>query len=176
MTTFGKWITRCSTVCAMVAAVLLLAAIGVLTWMVLVRSLGYQNSWELETSIEMMVIAIFLGAPYTLHTGGHVKMEILEAVLPESARHAVRFVAQSTGLAVCVYLAWSGLQMTMDAYRAGERALGVWQPLVWPKYASVPLGMGLTALQYLAEMRWPVVRRRAPAAALPTPTLEKSHD
>ena len=176
MTTFGKWVTRCSTLCAMAAAVLLLAAIGVLTWMVLVRSLGYQNSWELETSIEMMVIAIFLGAPYTLHTGGHVKMEILEAVLPESARQAVRFAAQATGLAVCVYLAWSGFLMALDAYRSGERALGVWQPLVWPKYASVPLGMGLTALQYLVEMRWPRLHRPAPATARPAPTLEKLHD
>ncbi len=173
MTTLGKWITRCSMACAMVAAALLLAAIGVLTWMVLVRGMGYQNSWELEMSIEMMVIAIFLGSPYTLYTGGHVKMELLENILPGRAREVLRFTAQAVGVAVCLYLAWSGLLMAVDAYRSGERALGVWQPLVWPKYAAVPLGMGLTALQYLVEMRWPCLRRDNAAAALP---LEKRYD
>ncbi len=145
-------IGRISTACAVAAALMLVASILVITWMVTYRALGYQNSWELETSIDLMVAAVFLGSPYTLMTKGHVGMELLEAVLSERGRRRLALFGHAVGLCVCLYLAWTGLGMALDAYRTGERSLGVWQSLMWPRYASMPLGMGITALQYLMEI------------------------
>ena len=42
--------------------------------------------------------------------------------------------------------------MAQHAFITGERALGVWQPLSWPKYATIPVGMFMTALQYVTSM------------------------
>ena len=147
-----RWITWVSKGFAVLSAALLLAATFIITWMVFKRSIGMQNSWELELSIELMIVAVFLGSPYTLATGGHVKMDLLDAVLPKSIGHKVSLVAQLAGCLICFYLGWKGLGMAHHAYVIGERALGVWQPLVWPKYASIPVGMFVTSLQYLVQM------------------------
>jgi TRAP-type C4-dicarboxylate transport system permease small subunit len=149
----GDMVDRLSVACAVVAAALLLAAILTVTWMVFYRTIGYQNSWELDTAIMMIVGAVFLGSPYTLRTKGHVGMELLDAVLDERAKQRFAVGGQLVGLLVCLYLAWVGLHMTIDAYQSHERALGIWQALEWPKYAAMPIGMGLTALQYLVEIQ-----------------------
>ncbi|HJV54021.1 MAG TPA: TRAP transporter small permease [Noviherbaspirillum sp.] len=146
-------IDRLSLFCAYIAAALLLASILIVTWMVVYRASGYQNSWELETSIMMMVGAAFLGSPYTLRTKGHVGMELLDAVLPPGAKRGIALLGHSVGFVVCAYLAWVGLHMTVEAWIANERSLGVWTAPEWPKYAAMPVGMGLTALQYLVEMQ-----------------------
>lgn len=149
---FNRWITRASTVLAVIAAVMLLVATLIITWMVIERSIGMQNSWELEISIELMIGAIFLASPFTLATGGHVKMDLLDAILPESVKHKLAFAAKLAGCLICLYLGWEGLRMAQHAFMTGERALGVWQPLSWPKYATIPIGMFMTALQYISSM------------------------
>ncbi len=153
MRTLNAWIERLSLACAVFAGTLLAASILVIAWMVAYRTLGYQNSWELETSIDMMVAAVFLGSPYTLRTKGHVGMELLEALLTDSGRRRLAVFGQSIGMLVCLYLAWTGFGMTLEAYHSGERSLGVWQALLWPRYAALPVGMTLTALQYLVEIQ-----------------------
>lgn len=161
---FDRWVTRAGTAMAGAAALLLLAATLIITLMVAKRAVGLQNSWELELSIELMIGAIFLASPYTLATGGHVKMDLLEAILPERLKHKLAFAAKLAGCLICVYLGWKGLLMTQHAFVTGERALGVWQPLAWPKYATIPLGMFMTAAQYASQLYQDLqVRRALPA-------------
>jgi TRAP-type C4-dicarboxylate transport system permease small subunit len=158
---FNRWVSRASIALAAVAAALLLAATLIITSMVFKRAVGMQNSWELELSIELMIAAIFLASPYTLASGGHVKMDLLDAILPQGIKHALAFVAKLAGFLICLYLAWEGLGMAQHAFATGERALGIWQPLAWPKYATIPVGMGLTALQYVSSMHQQFGLRRA---------------
>lgn len=161
MNLFNRLIERLSLLCAFVAAGLLFASILTVTWMVIYRTSGYQNSWELETSIMMMVGAAFLGSPYTLRTKGHVGMELLDAVLSDRARRTLAVAGHAVGLAVCAYLAWAGLHMTVEAFHANERALGIWQAPEWPKYAAMPIGMALTVLQYVVEIQKSLIRKPA---------------
>lgn len=158
---FNSWVRRASIALAALAAALLLAATLIITLMVVKRAIGMQNSWELELSIELMIAAIFLASPYTLASGGHVKMDLLDAILPKGIKHKLAFLAQLAGCLVCLYLAWEGLRMAQHAFVTGERALGIWQPLAWPKYATIPIGMGLTALQYVSGMHQQFGLRRA---------------
>ena len=146
MDNFDRWVTRVSGFLVALSAILLLAAMLIITMMVIERNIGIQNSWELEISIELMVAAVFLASPYTLAAGGHVKMDLLESVMPESIKRKLVFAAKAAGCLICLYLGWGGWQMTWHAYVTGERELGVWQPLAWPKYAAVALGMFITAL------------------------------
>lgn len=149
---FHSWVSRAGIALAAVAAALLLVATLIITSMVIKRALGMQNSWELELSIELMIAAIFLASPYTLASGGHVKMDLLDAILPDRIKRTLAFVARLAGCVICLYIAWEGLRMAQHAFVTGERALGIWQPLAWPKYATIPVGMFLTALQYVSGM------------------------
>jgi TRAP-type C4-dicarboxylate transport system permease small subunit len=149
---FNRAVEGLGTVCGVAAAALLFAAILVISWMVLARALGLQNYWELQTSIDFMVMAVFLGSAYTLRSKGHVAMELFENALPEKARRRLQIIGQLAGLAVCLYLAWVGFRMTAGVFQSNERALGIYQPMLWPRYAAMPVGMFLTALQYVVEI------------------------
>jgi TRAP-type C4-dicarboxylate transport system permease small subunit len=150
---FDRWVGKASLFLAALSAILLFAATLIITWMVFERSIGMQNSWELETAIELMIAAIFLGSPYTLATGGHVKMDLLESIVPGRIQRKLSFLAKLAGCLICIYLGWTGLSLALHAFVTGERTLGVWQPLVWPKYATIPIGMFMTALQYVVDIR-----------------------
>lgn len=150
---YDKWVTRVSTALAVVAAALLLAATLVITWMVFARTMGIHSFWELELSIELMISAIFLGSPYTLASGGHVRMDLLSFILPPQLQTIVSFTAKLAGFLICFYLGWKGLGLAYNAFISGERGLGIWEPLVWPRYATIPIGMFWTCAQYVVFMR-----------------------
>jgi len=148
---FCREVRRAGTALAICAAGLLLVATVAISLMVAKRTMGLQSTWELTLAIELMVAAIFLGSPYTLATGGYVSMDLLSGVLAVRACRYWQMFLRLAGMGICLYVAWEGLRLTLDAWHSAERAIGLWQPLVWPKYATVPIGMLLTALQYAAD-------------------------
>jgi TRAP-type C4-dicarboxylate transport system permease small subunit len=158
---FVDAVNRLSLACAVLAAVFLSIAILIICYMVLIRSLGSPTHWEVEVSIYLTVAATFLASPYTLHTGGHVAVDLWTSFLPKGAARAVHVVLALVGMAVCLYLAWVGLRLAIEAFASDERSISMFRPPTWPLYAMLPLGTGLTALQYVADL----VGSAAPAAA-----------
>jgi TRAP-type C4-dicarboxylate transport system permease small subunit len=145
-------VTRLSTVLAVIAAALLVIGMMTIVYMIVNRSLGNASYWEIEFSIYLIVAAVFLGSPYCLATHGHVSVDLLTAFLPPRASRIAGLVAALIGLAACAYLAWIGWELTWNSLVTGERSESLWRPLKWPLYASMPLGLGITVLQYVAEL------------------------
>lgn len=152
MAGFVRAVDRLSFLCAIVAAALLTAAAFLITWLVIWRSMGNSAYWELELSIYMMVMATFLGSPYCLRTKGHVAVDLLTAYLPERWSRRFNVFVIALGFAICVFLAYEGWELTHDAYLKGEGTGSIWNPRKWPLYSAMPIGMALTALQYVAEL------------------------
>lgn len=161
MRSLTRAVGRLSDVCAVIAAVLLAASVLVVCYMIVNRTLGYSSYWELEASIYLMVGATFLASPYTLRTGGHVAVELVPGLLPDGLRRGFLFLLKIVGFIVCVYLAWEGWQLAHEAFVSDERSTSMWRPPHWPMYAMMPIGMGLTALQYLCEILDPGAGRPA---------------
>jgi TRAP-type C4-dicarboxylate transport system permease small subunit len=149
---FVRAVYRLSTACAALAALMLLAAALVITWSVFYRAMGASTYWEIEFSVFMMVGSLFLASPYCLATRGHVGVDLLTHYLPARHARAVALAIAMVGLAVCVYLAWAGAQQTLHAFAIGERTESTWAPPKWPLFLAMPVGLGLTALQYVAEL------------------------
>ncbi|MDT3680832.1 MAG: TRAP transporter small permease [Burkholderiaceae bacterium] len=145
-------IDRLAIALAVVAAVLLVLAALVITWSVFWRATGHSTWWEIEFSVYMMVASLFLASPYTLKTQGHVGVDLLSHYLPQRLRFRVAVVVAVIGLLVCAYLAWLGAELAWDSYLKGETTGSTWAPQKWPLYAMLPLGLGLTALQYVVEI------------------------
>ncbi|HEY0877118.1 MAG TPA: TRAP transporter small permease [Zeimonas sp.] len=137
---------------AVVAAVLLVLAALVITWSVFWRATGHSTWWEIEFSVYMMVASLFLASPYTLKTRGHVGVDLLTHYLPQRLRFRAAVVVAVIGLAVCLYLAWLGAGLAWESFLKGERTESTWAPRKWPLFAMLPLGLGLTALQYVVEI------------------------
>lgn len=143
---------RVSVACAAIAAVMLAIAALVITWNVIYRAMGASTYWEIEFSVFMMVGSMFLASPYCLMTNGHVAVDLLSHYLPRRAARGLGIATAVLGLAICAYLAFAGAELTIDSFGRGESTESTWAPYKWPLFLSMPVGLGLTALQYIAEL------------------------
>ncbi|MGH6612366.1 MAG: TRAP transporter small permease subunit [Burkholderiaceae bacterium] len=165
MAGFVRTMDRVSVFCAVVAAVLLAAAALVVTWSVIYRAMGASTFWEIEFAVFMMVASLFLASPYCLATNGHIGVDLLGHYLPRRGAHVLGVITAVIGLGVCIYLTWRGGILTFEAFERGERTESGWAPYKWPLYLAMPVGLGLTALQYVAELM-------RPSSAVITPPIE----
>ncbi|UEM04626.1 TRAP transporter small permease subunit [Skermanella rosea] len=163
-------IDRLSISCAVVASVLLASAVVIVCYMVVIRTLGYSSYWEIEASIYMVVAATFLASPYTLMTRGHVSVDFLPWMMGQRAARVIQAGIAVVGIVICLYMAWLGWHLTLEAIASDERSTSMWRPVKWPLYVMMPIGLGLTALQYLAEI-FRSASDEAPAKA-PLPRME----
>jgi TRAP-type mannitol/chloroaromatic compound transport system permease small subunit len=87
------------------------------------------TTWAFEVSTYMMVLVVFLSAPWTLPADGHVNVDILIRNLSDTKRAVVDVV---TSLMAAVYLAvftWQAWRFTYEAWEGGIRST---QYLAWP--------------------------------------------
>ena len=152
MDTFVRVMDRISVACAVFAAVLLFSAVLIVCWMVIYRAMGNSAWWEIEVAVYIMVGSVFLASPYTLKTNGHVGVDILGHYLPHSAARIVGIVTGVLSLLVCVYLGYKGLVLTLESIHKSETTGSLLNAPKWPLFITMPVGLGLTALQYIAEL------------------------
>jgi TRAP-type C4-dicarboxylate transport system permease small subunit len=137
---------------AVIASAMLFVAVAVICWMVAYRSMGYSTSWELEFGIFMMVCSLFLACPYTLKTNGHVGVDLFATYMSPKTARVLQLITVVVGFGVVTFLAAKGLDLTLHAFHKSERTESIWAPLKWPLFATMPIGLGLTAAQYIAEI------------------------
>lgn len=149
---FVRAVDRLSVGCAVFAAACLILAMLIVVWMVIWRASGHSTYWEIELAVYLIVATVLIGSPYTLMTHGHIGVDLLGHYLSREHRRVLERVIAAFGLLVCVYLAWKGFELTLEAFHKNEHSGSAWNPLRWPFFALMPVGLGLTALQYVAEM------------------------
>jgi TRAP-type C4-dicarboxylate transport system permease small subunit len=162
---FVRAVDALSTALAVAAAASLAAAMLIVVYMVIWRATGHSTYWEIEMATYLIVATVLIGSPYCLKTHGHIGVDLLAHVMPPRFQLALGRVHAVLGIAVCLYLAWKGLGLTLEAFHKGETSGSAWNPPRWPVFALMPAGLGLTALQYVAEMLRPV--EPAPPQAVP---------
>jgi TRAP-type C4-dicarboxylate transport system permease small subunit len=162
------WLSRLGGVAA---AALLLAAVLVICQMVFVRYVLQGSAvWQHEFATFSLIGATFIGAPYVLLTHGHVNVDLLPVYLGPRGRFALALLAALISLTFCIILGWYGFGFWYQSYIEDWHAQTVWRPPLWVPYAAVPLGMGVTSLQYVAEILALVTGRQAQFSGGTQPT------
>jgi len=151
MKKFVHAVDRISDACAVAAALMLALATLIVTWMVTYRALGNSTYWETELAIYLIISAVMVGSPYCLKTRGHIGVDLISEFLSPRWRRVLARAIAIVGLAVCLFLTWKGLGLTIEAFESDERSGSLWNPPRWPLFMMMPLGLGFTALQYVAE-------------------------
>lgn len=149
---FVRAVDALSTTLAVAAAVCLAAAMLIVVYMVVWRATGHSTYWEIELATYLIVATVLIGSPYCLKTGGHIGVDLLAHWLSERNKAILERVLAVLGILTCLYLAWKGLDLTFEAFHKNETSGSAWDPPRWPFFALMPVGLGLTALQYVAEM------------------------
>ena len=155
-----RWLSR---LCGIVAVVLLVAAVLVVGHLVFVRYvLGVSAIWQHEFVTFSLIGATFFGGPYLLLTRGHVNVDLLPMYLGRRGRLALALLASGLSLTFCLVIAWTAFVWWAEAWSNGWRAETVWAPPLWIPYLAMPIGLGMMALQYVADILALVTGRAVP--------------
>ncbi len=153
MKKFTKLVGFVSTVCGVFASVLVGLAILVVCQMVVMRYfLNASTIWQTEFVIFSLVGSTFIGCPYVLMVKGHVNVELLPHYLGRRGRYALAMIASLLGLLFCSILTWKGYGLFHEALVNGWTTDTIWALPLWIPYLSIPLGIGLLSLQYVADI------------------------
>jgi len=145
-----RWMSRISGV---VSILLILVSILVVCQMIFVRSvLGESSIWQTEFVTFALIAATFIGAPYILMTHGHVNVDLLPLYLGHNARIWLALAASLIALGFSLLVAWNSLHWWQEAFAGGHVTSSMWRARLWIPYLSVPVGMGLLCLQYVADI------------------------
>ena len=86
----------------------------------LIRSLAWGNMpWLYEGVEYALYFGIFLGAPWVLQLGAHVRVDILVTILPTSVATRLEQVIDIGGAVLCATLCYYGVEATILHYVEG---------------------------------------------------------
>jgi TRAP-type C4-dicarboxylate transport system permease small subunit len=150
---FVRAVRLASKACGVLAAGLIGAAILVVCEMVVLRYfLNASATWQTDFATFALVAATLIGSPYILSVRGHVNVDLLPSTLGPRGRRWLGVVAGIGGLVFAGVLAWHGFVLFHEALVGGWRTDTIWELPLWIPYSALPLGIGLLALQYLADL------------------------
>lgn len=154
------------------SAMMILVSIGVICQMVFVRTvLGESSIWQTEFVMYSMVAATFLGAPYILLTRGHVAVDILPLMASPTYRRLLHLIGSLIALGFCGLFLYAAVPWWLEAYDSNLTTSSIWRARLWIPYLSVPVGLGILCLQYLAEVWLVMTQREHPFGLAPDDRL-----
>lgn len=145
------------------AAGLILLSIAVVCQMVFVRAaLGESSIWQTEFTTFALIAATFLGAPYILLTRGHVAVDVVPLLVGVPTRRKLHFAGSVLALVFCGFFFFASLPWWYETWQLNQTTSSMWRARLWIPYLSVPVGLALLCLQYLAEVYLVVTGRELP--------------
>jgi TRAP-type C4-dicarboxylate transport system permease small subunit len=165
---FIRGITRVSQACGIFAAGLVAASVVIVCQMVFIRYVLNQNTiWQTDFVTFSLVAATFIGAPYLLLSRGHVNVDVLPVYLGQKGRYRLALAAALMSLGFCLAMAVLTFNFWHEAWENNWRSESMWRARLWIPYASMPIGLGIISIQYVAEILKLVTGREPPFGIKP---------
>jgi TRAP-type C4-dicarboxylate transport system permease small subunit len=163
VTRFAHAIKRVSQLCGIVAAALIALGVLVVCEMVFIRYVLNQNTiWQTDFVTWSLVAATFIGSPYVLLTRGHVNVDVLPLYLGERARWWLALGSILMSAFFCAVLLWLASRFWLEAWEQKWVSDTMWRARMWIPYASMPIGLGILLLQFVADFEALVTGREPP--------------
>jgi len=144
-----------------VSSAALVAASLVLTYSVVVRYfLKISTDWQDETSVFLIVGAVFMSAAAVQSRRGHVGIEAVTVLLSPRANAVRLFLVDLVSLAFCVYFAWKSWTLLHEAWVENHHSGSTWGPPLWIPYSLMAVGMTLLSMQIALQLVAALDRRK----------------
>lgn len=158
-----RLVRRLSRASGVAAAGLIALGVVVICEMVVERYLlGHTTIWQIDVVTYSIVAATFIGSAYVLMTRGHVNVDVLPLHLRGRARYGLALGTTIVALCFCAVLLVLTALYWHEAWAGNWRSNTVWRARLWIPYASMPIGLALLVLQYVAELIRLVTGRAPP--------------
>jgi TRAP-type C4-dicarboxylate transport system permease small subunit len=135
-------------------AALLIAAIALgISADVVTRNFGIANLvWMIEAAEYAILAATFLSAPWVLHLGQHVRVDLVVSSLAGAVARRVDLAMNIVGFAVCATLFYYGARVAYEAYALDTKIFRTMVVREWWLLATFPLAMALMALEFVRRL------------------------
>ncbi len=137
---------------ALAAILFAFMAVGI-TVDVVMRNAGFGViAWMLEATEYSLFVATFLGAPWVLRKGAHVRVDVVVNVLPPGLRRAAEIFANLVALAVAGVLFYYALRVGATAHAEGARAIKEFIFPEWWIFAVVVASAALLIVEIVLRL------------------------
>jgi len=151
--TISKAIDSITERLAMIPSVLTIILMVLMTYEVVSRYFFHSPTiWSMEINQFLFCAVITLGACYTMKTGGHVSVDLIYNRLEGRGRTVLNIFGTLVIMVVLILLikiTWEG---AMTSYRLQQTTGSVFNPLVYPIKALIPIGGGFFFLQCIGRI------------------------
>ena len=135
------------------SSIALVAAGFVLTYSVIVRYfLKISTDWQDETSVFLIIGAVFLSSAAVQALRGHVAIETVVGLLPPRVNRLRQILVDIASLAFCAFFAWKSWTLLHEAWVDGYHSGSTWGPPLWIPYSLMSIGMTLLSVQILLQV------------------------
>ncbi len=163
MNSFVRGVGLLSKACGYVAAALIAVGVAVVCEMVIVRFVFNENTiWQTDFVTYSLVAATFVGAPFVLTLHGHVNVDVLPLYLGPRLRWWLALVSMLVAMTFCIVAAVLTSRYWLEAWNQHWLSNTLWRVRLWIPYASMPVGLGILTLQYVAEFYLLITGREPP--------------
>ena len=153
MDAYIRAVTFLSRVAGVFAALLIALAVLVICDIVVERHiLNWTTIWQIDVVTYCIVGATFVGSSYVLMTRGHVNVDILPLHVKPRVRYWLALSTMLLAIAFCVVIFVLCTAYWYEAHSNRWLSNTVWRARLWIPYLSMPIGLGLLILQYVAEL------------------------
>lgn len=143
MTDFiGRWVAWLIVAAAMVSAV-----------NAIIRKLfdTSSNAW-LEAQWFLFGLVFLLCAPWTLSANEHIRIDIVNSMLPKKARNAIEIIGHTLFLLpMAAVMLYTSLPFFWTSFKLNEQSTNAGGLPQWPAKLFIPLGFGLLLIQGISE-------------------------
>jgi len=155
---------RASLILGGLAGALLAAIVVIQIAEILARNvLGVSLPFTWEYAAYFHICAIFLAAAFTLRSGGHVRVSLIQGIAPRT----FEFVATLVGLVISAYLSWALVKFATNYGLTGRTSGTVNDvPLVYPA-GVVAFGACVLTLQLALRLAQTLARQPVEAELHP---------
>jgi TRAP-type C4-dicarboxylate transport system permease small subunit len=145
--------SRLMSACGALAALALGAMALLVTADVAIRNLStIALPWVLEFSEYSLPFATFLAAPWILHRGEHVRLDVLLTSLPRGAARWLERAVDVLGLAICLVLTWYGFAALADSWRQDSLVIKTFTFPEWWQFAPFVWCFALLAVEFVRRL------------------------
>jgi TRAP-type C4-dicarboxylate transport system permease small subunit len=147
------WLHVINQAAAFVSGIALGVAACVLTWEATARYLfKIPSDWQDEVTIFLLVGATFLSAGWVQEWRGHIGIQALSAVLPDSADRRRRFVSDIVTFVFCGFFCWKCWTLLIEAVKDGQISGSAFGAPLWIPYGCMAVGMSLLVLVLIEQV------------------------
>jgi len=136
----------------LLSAASLVLICGLIMAQIIARNLGSTVRDADEFAAWAMAAAGFLGLPYALHCGSHIRVSLVARFVPKSLHQAMEVLATAIALVLSGYLAGYVAIFVFESWRFNELSQGLVPVPLWIPQLPMVLGSALLTVAFLERL------------------------